>query len=280
MKKIFYISCLGILILTVNIVFAVIIWRNSIYHEADTLFDRIDTLLENHNDSAIIEKVRLDSMLAERAGEYWGKEKWERYNQLNARVLQMEILSDSAIQEALYQLTSDKSVIYIYAGMPRTKESAYPYRSVLYSFIHKNADDYRFINVHDSTYWDHRPDSILSNNDSTKLKYTPDILDKEELKRISDFFLIHNSLTLLSKNEWTPYIEYWNYRSKYSFVWTEVTIKRNGTHYVLLYAPDYSNREYIDWLNKELGRTVNTEIYYDIGHHWALYTLKNQSYYY
>lgn len=280
MKKLLYISCLVILILTVHIVFAVIIWRNSIYYEADTLVDRIDTLLENHNDSAIIEKVRLDSMLAERAGEYWGKEKWERYNQLNARVLQMEILSDSAIQEALYQLTSEKSVICIFAGMPRTKEGASPFRGVWYSNNRNKDENYRYINTYDSVYWVGRPDTTGSYSNSVKHKFTPGLMDKDESKRLSDFFLIHNALTQLSKNEWTPYIDYTNYRPKFSFVWTEVTIKRNGLHYELLYAPDYSNREFIDWLSTELGRTVKTEKYYDIGHHWALYTLKNQSFYY
>ena len=42
----------------------------------------------------------------------------------------------------------------------------------------------------------------------------------------------------------------------------------------------YANKEFIDWLNNQLAGTVNTEYFYDIGHHWALYTLKDQSFFY
>ena len=249
-------------------------------HGVDAVLDRIEYYIKNHNDSALIEQYQLDSLLITNKLRFSSNKQRERYDSLGALTLQMELLSDSAIQDALYQLSYEESVVIINAGMPRTKESADPFRGVWYSYNRNKVENYRYINTYDSVYWVGRPDTTGSYSNSVKHKFSPGLMDKDESKRLSDFFLIHNALTQLSKNEWTPYIDYTNYRPKFSFVWFVVTIKRNGTHYLILYAPDYANKEFIDWLNNQLAGTVNTEYFYDIGHHWALYTLKDQSFFY
>jgi len=185
---------------------------------------------------------------------------------------QKDILSDSDLQNTLSQLSLGNSVKKIDFGLVRrSKEDEHPWYFVYYTYKHKELD-VRNIFPKDSTYW----------HSKVLVKFPNDVFEKTEYQKITDFYDIHNTLSsftefaLQKKNERLKYIEYRDCREDIPFVNMYVVLRRENRFFLIVHAPDYSNKEYADWLSKKFRGTVNTEKYYDIGQNWVLYTFRSK----
>lgn len=186
---------------------------------------------------------------------------------------QKDILSDSDLQNTLSLLSLGNSVKKIDFGLVRcSQEEEHPWYFVYYTYKRRELDE-RTISPKDSTYW----------HSKVLVKFPNDVLDKTEYQKITDFYIIHNTLSsfaeyaLHKNNERLKYIEYRDCRADIPFANFYVVLCKEKSYYILVHASNYSSKEYVDWLTKLFRGTVNTEKYYDIGQNWVLYTFRNNN---